>query len=292
MSARYFVVVAISGFLVAVFAGLLGAALPSVGALLMVLAALALYVTGLALDVLPPGRPPVTWPKLPDLNLRRPSREARLTAAILAVLGFGLLGATAFGSPDETPALEALPGAGDGLSVNAAAAEPPAATPAAEPTSEPAAAPTTAPTEVPAATATGVAEAAVATPPADFDVPTEPPTPTPTPDPIVVETEALQAGWLTGRWEVTNTVERGPATGETTTVIFDLHEAAGQVDGTGEGLTLSGVRQGDAFVVTFRRPDDSAGRYVWTTRPDGRLAGTFADETSGNSGTSTARRLP
>lgn len=288
MGARYVVTVAISSFLIAVFAGLLGAALPGAGPLLLVLAALALYATGLALDVLPPGRPVATWPKLP--LVRRPSREARLTAAILAVLGFGLLGATAFGNPDETPALEALPGGSDGLSVDAAAAEPPPATPTTAPTSEPTAAPAGVPTEAPAATV-AAGETSAATP-ADLDVPAEPPTPTPTPDPIVTETEALQAGWLTGRWEVTNTVERGPGTGETTSIVVDLHEAAGQVEGTGEGLTLSGVRQGEAFAIIFRRPDGSGGRYVWTTRPDGRLAGTFAEEATGNSGTSTAHRLP
>lgn len=297
MSVRYLATVAITAFLTAVFAGLAGAAIPALGPLLLVLAALALYGAGLALDVVPPGRPPrVALPV--RAKVRRPSREFRLVAAIAAVLGFGLLGATAFGSPPPTPTLEALPASGDSLTTDVAAAEPQIATPTAEPPTaaavEPSPEPTATPAEPTVEPSTDVPDddATPATSPVALEASTEPPSPTPTPDPIVAETQALQAGWLTGRWQVTNTAASGAGAGESATLVLDLHEAAGQVEGSGDGITIAGVRQGPAFSLIFRRSDGTGGRYDWTMRPDGSLAGSFIDDATGNSGPSTAHRLP
>jgi|GEM_PF-7093580 len=154
------------------------------------------------------------------------------------------------------------------------------------------------PTEPPAATPTPVPPTPTPTEPPPTPTPTVtptpsptpiPPTPTPTPNPIVQMVEAGEAGWMTGRWEITDVVQEGPGRGQTFTLVVDLYDVGGQVRGTGpEGLVLSGERFGHEVRLVFGPGGSHRGSFTWTMQPDGSLAGTFTDGES--RGISVAKR--
>ena len=130
---------------------------------------------------------------------------------------------------------------------------------------------------------------ATAEPPAPTPVP---PTPTPVPPRATPATQPqLEAGWMSGRWQITDTVTQGPDTGASFAFVVTLNEAGGRVSGSGDGLSLDGARQGTLIRVDFFRTGAAAGVFEWQVQPDGTLVGTFEDFGGNNGGVSVARRL-
>ncbi|MGE5596457.1 MAG: hypothetical protein ACM3S1_10550 [Hyphomicrobiales bacterium] len=321
MGARYWISAFLFLLILSGFAAALGALLPGVGPILLAIAGGLFYVIAVALDLLPPGRPGAKHEAAPDppghdyervltrweqrataqpfvyrteapgrvpatytLLGYQPHDDDREREANQAIVGgiFGALGvaliaavltaSTSNGGPKLTL---------DGIARDAVAGvePPPAQLAEAAPADTPSPTPTTAPsTPTPEPTET----------PTPAPTPT-PPTPTPTPDPLSAAAEALQAGWMTGRWRITDTITSGPGSGAAFTFVAELKETGGEITGGGQGLTFTGHRTGNGIRIDFRREDGSGGSFEWSILPDGTVAGTFRD---GNvSGTSIATRL-
>ncbi len=117
----------------------------------------------------------------------------------------------------------------------------------------------------------------------------QPPTPTPTPNPVTRMVEEGEAGWLTGRWQVTDIVQEGPGQGRTFTMVVELQDVGGEIRGTGpDGMVLSGERTGGQVYLVFGPGGTHRGAFTWTVQSDGSLAGTFTDGES--RGISVAKR--
>lgn len=340
MSARYLLSALLFLATLVGVAALAGALLPGVNALLLALVAAVLYPIGLALDVLPPGRPDnafrddgwlasendrlldddgeddrgpaavagagTSWQTAPTQRIRRedilsasyvagpgqaPAERRGIPAAAAVIGGIAALllaGAAAIallqrdggdGTVFQGDGEDAVAGVSPpGGEEDAATAAPPS------PTAEPTEAPPT-----PAATATAEPPTPTPVPPTPTPVP---PAPTPVPQRAAPATQQqLEAGWMSGRWQITDTVTRGPDAGASFTFLVTLTEADGRVTGGGDGLSLDGARQGSTIRLDFFRTGAAAGVFVWQVQPDGTLVGTFEDFGGNNGGVSVARRL-
>ena len=82
----------------------------------------------------------------------------------------------------------------------------------------------------------------------------------------------------------------GPSTGESFSFVVEFRQAGAAVTGSGGGLNLAGVRQGDTVQVQFSRAG-GGGQFTWTIQSDGSLAGNFEDYGARNGGVSVARRI-
>jgi len=275
MGTRYIVSLTLLVSIIAMVAGVLATLLPAIAALPLVLALLALATVGVALDLLPPGQPRGGTPAA--------SRFAAVAVVVVlgVTLGFGALRTVDDMVRGKDPSFAAAMGLqaaatveGEGTAV--AAVESPPETPTPAP-------PTATATATPAVTE----PAATPTPALPTSTP-QPVGPTPTPDAIVDITREGGAGWLTGRWKITDIAKDGPAAGQTFALVVELRDVRGQVTGSGAGLEFTGQRRGNRVRVDFRRAGANVGVFEWTILPDGTMSGTFRD---GNStGTSVASR--
>lgn len=88
-------------------------------------------------------------------------------------------------------------------------------------------------------------------------------------------------GTLEGRWLLTDVL----GDGSRYSFVVDLQEVAGQFAGGGEGLAMSGARNGHSATASFRQGETPAGAFSWERQSDGRWTGIFrgADGTTGQS---------
>ena len=325
MSARYLVSVSLFVIALAGVGAALGFVLPGVSALALAVTLAVLYPVGLAFDVLPPGRPraasatdwlaednravppprsrapaargerpaagaPVPPGYVAGPGAEAPSRPPVPAAVVVAGIGglllVGTIAAAAREGGGGSRAFPALGGAGGEAVAGVTAPPPPtvAGTPGPAQTATPTPPPAT-PTLTATPTPTATATEAPATPTA------APATPTPLPQPAPSQPQ-LQAGWMNGRWQITDTITQGPDAGMTFTFVVTLTEAEGRVAGSGDGLSLDGVRRGETVRLDFFRTGAAAGVFEWRVQPDGSLAGAFSDFGAANGGVSVARRLP
>lgn len=325
MRVRYWLSAGVCFFALAAVAAMFGALVPRIGTWTPVLIVAMVYPLLVAFDLLPPGLPNSThhrWPQhlprrqrptaealaarrnrvpapkkrprpytaTPELLPMHPPPDVRFGNGMFAVAVFSVLAvALVFArysvqsnfQPDATPAMvlsgEWQPPAPEGV----AGVQPPAS--AAVPSAQPAS------TEVPP-TPTPLPPTATPESEEPTPAPTEPPRPAPTPNPVTSLAEALQAGWMTGRWAVLDVIKEGPNAGESALLIIDLQESGGQVTGQGSELELTGTHDGPNVRLNFRRADGSGGRFEWVIQADGSVAGTFEDAGGTIRGVSVGKR--
>lgn len=206
-----------------------------------------------------------------------------LAVAGLALLGYGLTGAILSRTDGGGTELADM----DDGDVAGVAAPRETATSTALPT-QPRPTETPVPTEAPP-TQTPVPPTVTPVPPTGTPVP---PTPTPVPatrTPAPPTPQALQAS-ISGRWELVDTVEFGPSTGQSFTFVVQLEQMGNLVSGGGGGLAMGGFRDGNVVEVQFTR-GAGTGYFRWTIQPDGTMIGSFEDYAGRNGGSSVARRV-
>ncbi len=114
---------------------------------------------------------------------------------------------------------------------------------------------------------------------------------TPTAKPTPRGTKVVQVASLTGRWQITDSVtSTGEGSGQTYRFIVELKEAGSAITGLGDGLAITGTRQGNLVQVQFVQSGHS-GVFEWTATSDDVLQGSFSVDNGGSSGRSVGSRI-
>ena len=119
--------------------------------------------------------------------------------------------------------------------------------------------------------------------------------PTPTPVPSAPATRApAPAGPvpnIAGTWQIVDMVQYGPGTGEQYPFVVSIQQSGEQITGSGSGLALQGTVRGSSVIAAYRQDNGSTGTFTWNLDASGSvLQGSF-DNTIGNGGSSTGRRI-
>jgi hypothetical protein len=125
--------------------------------------------------------------------------------------------------------------------------------------------------------------------------------PPPTPAPALTRppatqapppTQAPQATAITiaGTWSIVDIVLYGPGMGGAYPFTISIHQNGNQISGSGDGLALRGVIDGDTVTASYSQSNGSTGTFTWTVDPSGStLQGRF-DNSIGNGGSSVGQR--